>query len=107
MGWWPFAGRTRKDSNVDQRIHVKGTKVWLQELQEICERNFDSPEEAKRLIRQMQVEWKDAAERGDLDQELSAGLERRAFHLLKSDVKEWSDLLDDIEFWRPGWRSER
>ena len=107
MGWWPFSRRARKDSTVDDRIHVKGTQVWLQELQEICERNFDAPEEAKRMMRQMQVEWNEAASRGDLDEELRTGLDRRAFHLLKSDAKEWSDLLDDLEFWRPGWRSDR
>ena len=107
MGWWPFKRKVVDTQDQKDRLHIKGTRVWLQELQEACELNFDSPEEGKRIIRYLQVEWKKAAAEGNLDEELRQGLERRAFYLLKSDATEWSSLLDDLEFWRPGWRSDR
>ncbi|MBJ24254.1 MAG: hypothetical protein CMB64_06240 [Euryarchaeota archaeon] len=106
MKWWPFRRVSNKQSKIDSKIHIKGTRIWLQELQEVCEKSFDKPEDAKRIIRQMQIEWKDAAKRNEIDEELIIGLDRRAFHLLNADEKEWSDLLDNLKFWRPGWKGD-
>ena len=52
----------------------------------------------------MQIEWKDAAKRKEIDEDLIEGLDRRAFYLLKADDQEWSELLDNLKFWRPGWK---
>lgn len=104
MGWWRFGRKPGEE--VDSTIHVRGTRVWLQELQEVCERNFDTPAEAQRQIRQMQLEWTEAHREGDLALELFEGLERRCFRLLMSEGPEWLALLDDIGFWKPGWRPE-
>ena len=106
MKWWPFRKPQKNSIKHDSNIHVKGTRVWLQNLQEICEENFDTPHEGKRLIRQMQIEWKDAGERKEIDDELIEGLDRRAFYLLKADEDEWSALLDNLKFWRPGWKAD-
>ncbi|CAI8269196.1 MAG: Uncharacterised protein [Methanobacteriota archaeon] len=106
MKWWPFKKPQKKVTIHDSKIHVKGTRIWLQNLQEICEKNFDNPPEAKRLIRQMQIEWKEAAKLKEIDLELIEGLDRRAFYLLKADEKEWNDLLDNLKFWRPGWKAD-
>jgi len=32
------------------------------------------------------------------------GLESRAFHLLTCDDSEWMRWLDDLDFWKPGWK---
>ncbi len=104
MGWWPFTKKKSADSG--ENLHIKGTKVWIEELQQACERNYDSPTGGHMLIREMQVEWGDAHRDGDLDKELFEGLERRAFHLLRADGKDWITLLDDLEFWKPGWRAK-
>ncbi len=106
MKWWPFKKSQKKDRKHDSKIHVKGTRIWLQNLQEVCEKNFDTPHEGKRLIRQMQIEWKEAANLKEIDQELIEGLDRRAFYLLKADEKEWNELLDNLKFWRPGWKAD-
>ncbi|MEE3134285.1 MAG: hypothetical protein VX277_00545 [Candidatus Thermoplasmatota archaeon] len=115
MTWWPSPvkyflnkfGKSQKiNTNVDSQIHVKGTRVWIQELQEVCEKNFNSPHEGKRLIREMQIEWKDAAKRKEIKLELIEGLDRRAFYLLKANDDEWTELLDNLSFWRPGWKAD-
>ena len=99
--------KSRKDrSYVDSQIHVKGTRVWIQELRDVCEKNFNAPHEGKRLIREMQIEWKDAAKRKEIKLELIEGLDRRAFYLLKANDDEWSELLDNLSFWRPGWKAD-
>ena len=104
MKWWPFGKGAKSPQKYDSEIHIKGTRVWLQNLQDICEKNFDSPTNGKRLIREMQIEWKDAAKRKEIDEDLIEGLDRRAFYLLKADDQEWSELLDNLKFWRPGWK---
>lgn len=104
MGWWPF-GWAKKDK-ADSTVHIKGTRAWLSELQEACERNHDSPAEAHIRIRHMQVEWTDAHREGDLDLELFEGLERRSFRLLMADGPDWLALLDNLDFWKPGWRPD-
>ena len=106
MTWWPFRKPHKYKTNNERQIHIKGTRVWLQELQEICEKNFNSPHEGKRLIREMQIEWKDAAELKEIELELIEGLDRRAFYLLKADEKEWTEILDNLNFWRPGWKAD-
>ena len=88
MGWWPF--RRREKPLIDDP-HIKGTRVWLTELREICEMNFDNHAEGQRRITQMQIEWKDAHNDAEIDSELLQGLERRAFRLLRADGDAWLD----------------
>ena len=73
MGWWPFKSKPSKPRSNDPIR--KDTRTWLEELQEICEKNFDKPEEARRRIRQMQVEWSDAVDKNILDQGTAEGWE--------------------------------
>ena len=104
MGWWPFAKKS-KSSRIPDVIR-RDTRSWLSDLQEMCERNFDSPEDARRQIRQMQIEWRDANSDGEMDDSLFEGLQMRAFRLLKGDDNEFTLWLDNLEFWKPGWRPE-
>lgn len=102
MGWWPFKRKETGDRPNDPIR--KDTRTWLEELQEICEKNFDKPEEARRQIRQLQVEWKDSVEKNILDDGTAEGLQARAFRLLTCDDDAWLELLDDLDFWKLGWR---
>ena len=102
MGWWPF--KRKETGNRTNDPIRKDTRTWLEELQEICERNFDKPEEARRQIRQLQVEWKDSVEKNILDDGTAEGLQSRAFRLLTCDDDAWLELLDDLDFWKLGWR---
>ena len=104
MGWWPFS--RKGDTKPSHDVHIKGTRVWIQELQQACERHYNLPPQAHSIIREIQIEWSDAYRNGDINKELFEGLERRAFHLLRADGEEWIKLLDDLEFWKPGWRPE-
>ena len=102
MGWWPFKRETTTDCG--DNLHIRGTKVWLTELRELCENHHDNPEMGRVRVREMQVEWKDAYKDDDLDITLLEGLDRRAFQLLRADDAEWLNWLDNEEFWKPGWR---
>ena len=102
MGWWPFGKRRRDD--VRDSPHIKGARMWLHDLREICERNYENPSAGQSLVREIQVEWSDANRRGDLDDSLREGLDRRAFRLLRSDAEEWLGWLDNEGFWKPGWK---
>ena len=101
MGWWPFGRRREHDGNDP---HMKGTRVWIQDLREVCEKNYENPTAGQSRVREMQVEWKDAHGKGDLDDTLLQGLDRRAFRLLRADEDEWIKWLDDEGFWEPGWK---
>ena len=102
MRWWPFGKWNR--ARVDDPPHVKGTRMWLQELRSICEKNYQNPSAGQALVREMQVEWTDANRRGDLDDMLLQGLDRRAFRLLRASGEEWIGWLDNERFWEPGWK---
>ena len=104
MGWWPFKSKPKKPAIPD--VIRKDTRSWLADLQETCERNFDSPEEARRQIRQMVGEWRDASDEGVMEDSLLEGLNMRAFRLLNCTDDEFSAWLDDLNFWKPGWRPE-
>tara|TARA_B100001996_G_scaffold368421_1_gene340915 strand:+ start:3242 stop:3562 length:321 start_codon:yes stop_codon:yes gene_type:complete len=103
MKWWPFK---KKEKIIQEDPHIKGTHLWLQELREVSEKNFDNHSEGQRLIRQMQVQWTDAHKNGEVSDELLSGLDRRAFRLLRSDSEEWLKWLDNEDFWMPGWGVE-
>ncbi|MGY8745476.1 MAG: hypothetical protein ACKVG2_02875 [Candidatus Poseidoniales archaeon] len=104
MGWWPFKSRPKGPAIPD--VIRRDTRSWLADLQEVCERNFDAPEEARRQIRQMVGEWKDTHEEGVMDDSLLEGLNMRAYRLLNCSDDEFSKWLDNLKFWNPGWRPE-
>ena len=103
MGWWPFR---RREKPLTDDPHIKGTRVWLTELREMCEQHFDNHAEGQRRIAQLQIDWKDAHGEGEVDAELLQGLERRAYRLLRADANDWLSWLDNEDFWRPGWRGD-
>ncbi len=105
MGWWPFGKKKGSASNPNDPI-MKDTRTWLAELRDACEMNFDQPEEARRQIRHMQVEWKDAVDRGEMVPTLREGLEGRAFRLLSCTDSEWLAWLDNLDFWKAGWKPQ-
>ena len=104
MGWWPF--NRRRGNSGDDNPHMRGSRMWLIDLQEACEREYQNPASGKAKVRELQVEWTEAHTRGEISDELLEGLDRRAFRLIRSDSEEWLRWLDDIEFWKPGWRGD-
>ncbi|HIF45992.1 MAG TPA: hypothetical protein EYQ73_04245 [Candidatus Poseidoniales archaeon] len=102
MGWWPFKSKAKANRIPD--VILRDTRSWLTDLQEACERNFDAPEEARRQIRQMAGEWKDANDKGIMADSLLEGLELRAYRLINCDDEEFTHWLDNLGFWQPGWR---
>jgi len=103
MGWWPFK---RKGKALKEEPHMRGARMWIQDLRETCERCYDNHEEGQRQINAMQAEWNEADGRGEVDVSLLDGLERRADKLLHADAGAWLEWLDNEEFWNPGWREE-
>lgn len=104
MGWWPFTSKkSSKRARVDDPL-LKDARTWISELRDVCEMNFEQPEEARRRIRHMQVEWHDAMEIGHLSPANREGLEARAFRLLSCPDDEWMHWLDDLDFWKTGWK---
>ena len=106
MGWGPFGKKSTPSRPVVNDPLLKDTRTWISELRDVCEMNFDQPEEARRRIRQMQVEWRDATEEGMLNPSNREGLESRAFRLLTCSDKEWLAWLDNLDFWKAGWKPE-
>ena len=103
MGWWPFK---RKEKAFEEEPHMRGARMWIQDLREICERCYDDHEEGQGQVSAMRDEWNEARARGEVDSSLLDGLERRAGKLLHADSGTWLECLDNEEFWKPGWREE-
>ena len=80
MGWWPFS-RKSDDTKPSHNVHIKGTRVWIQELQQACEKYYNLPPQAHSVIREMQIEWGDAYRNGDINKELFDGLELSLIHI--------------------------
>ena len=51
-------------------------------------------------------EWKDANSEGVMEDSLLEGLNLRAYRLLKCSDDEFTAWLDNLEFWKVGWRPE-
>jgi len=86
--------------------HIRGTRMWIQDLREMCEKSFDNHTEGQLKVREIQIEWTDAHKEGEITDALLEGLDRRSFRLLRSDSNEWLEWLDDENFWSPGWKGE-
>ena len=77
MSWWPFS--RRKPANFVDEPHIKGSRMWLIELQETCEREYLNSAAGQALVREMQIEWTEAHSRKEISDDLFEGLDRRAF----------------------------
>ena len=78
---------------------MRGARMWIQDLREVCERCYDDHEEGQRLIGELRAEWNEASARLEVEASLLDGLERRADKLLQADAEAWLGWLDDEEFW--------
>ncbi|RJU84702.1 MAG: hypothetical protein DWB93_00560 [Candidatus Poseidoniales archaeon] len=85
---------------------MRGARMWLQDLREVCEKSFNNHTDGQLKVREMQVEWTAANEIGEVSDSLLEGLNRRAFRLLQADSIEWLEWLDNDKFWNPGWKGE-
>ena len=83
MSWWPF-GKKKKSSRAPVSDPLlKDNRTMISELRDACEMNFDNPEEARRQIRRMQVEWNDASQTASqvTSTEVDSKLERSGYSL--------------------------
>ena len=103
MGWWPFVKKRKGFAN---EPHIRGSRLWIHDLREICERNYDQREVGQIEIGGFQLEWRRAHSREEVDDPLLEGLERRAVTLLSADDDEWAQILDNEDFWKAGWGSQ-
>ena len=99
MAVWEKAKQT---SNSNDPI-LKDTRTWLSELRDACEMNFDQPEEA--LGKYATCRWSGKPWTG-------ATWRRRCGRVSKAERfgywnctdKEWLGWLDDLGFWKAGWK---
>ena len=80
--------------------------MWIQDLREVCEKSFDTRETGQLEVESLRGEWHMAFSEKEVDVALLDGLERRAILLLGAGDSDWSDLLDDEDFWKAGWGSK-
>ncbi len=78
--------------------------MWIQDLREVCEHHYDDHERGHQAVRDIRDEWLATRARGELDEALFEGLQRRSVRLLESEGEQWLAWLDDEGFWNPGWR---
>ncbi len=80
--------------------------MWIQDLRELCERNFNDRDEGQLGVEEMRLEWRKSHSEGEVSESLLDGLERRALLLLEAGESEWTSILDNEEFWKAGWGSK-
>ncbi|PDH25732.1 MAG: hypothetical protein CND84_00115 [Marine Group II euryarchaeote MED-G35] len=80
--------------------------MWIQDLRECCERNFDERDRGQLEVEEVRNKWRAAHSDGEVDESLLDGLERRSKLLIDAQDSEWSILLDNEDFWKVGWGSK-
>ena len=80
--------------------------MWIQDLREACERNFEQREKGQLKVEEIRNKWREAHSEGEVDEFLLDGLERRSELLIRAKDSEWSRLLDNEDFWKVGWGSK-
>jgi len=80
--------------------------MWIQDLREACERNFEQREKGQLQVEEIRNKWREAHSEGEVDESLLDGLERRSELLIRAKDSEWSRLLDNEDFWKVGWGSK-
>ena len=98
--------RRRKTKPFVEEPHMRGARMWLQDLREVCEKSFNNHTDGQLKVIEMQIEWTAANKIGEVSDSLLEGLDRRAFRLLQADSIEWLEWLDNDKFWNPGWKGE-
>lgn len=93
-----------KKHNLSNDPILKTYANWLAELRESCEHHYEQPVEGRRQIELLRSEWKDSHDDGTLTKVNLRGLESRARVLLSCNDSEWLHWLDNLEFWKPGWK---
>ena len=63
MGWWPF----RKKRSLHSEPHVRGSKMWIQDLREVCEKSFDNREVGQLEVESLREEWQKAFSEKEVD----------------------------------------
>ena len=58
--------RRRKAKPLAEEPHMRGARMWLQDLRELCEMSFDNHIEGQRKVREMQIEWLDAHKKSEI-----------------------------------------
>lgn len=100
MGWWPFS---RKPVDLTNDPSIKGTRHWLDDLQSLCERNYDDFKAGQLTIQELRESWSRAHQLQELPDQLFEGLEHRVKVLLNCASQDnWLEVLDDEQFWKPG-----
>jgi len=80
--------------------------MWIQDLRESCERNFDERVKGQLEVEEIRNKWRKAHSDGEVDETLLDGLERRSELLIDAQDSDWSKLLDNEDFWKVGWGSK-
>ena len=80
--------------------------MWIQDIREACERNFEQREKGQLKVEEIRNKWREAHSEGEVDESLLDGLERRSELLIRAKDSEWSRLLDNEDFWKVGWGSK-
>ena len=80
--------------------------MWIQDLRESCERNFDERVKGQLEVEEIRNKWRKANSDGEIDESLLDGLERRSELLIDAQDSDWSELLDNEDFWKVGWGSK-
>ena len=80
--------------------------MWIQDLREACERNFEQRGKGQLKVEEIRNKWREAHSEGEVDKSLLDGLERRSELLIGAQDSEWSKLLDNEDFWKVGWGSK-
>lgn len=83
---------------------LKTYTIWLAELRETCEHHYNSPASGRSEVKRCLEEWNLAHHEGTLSKINLDGLVMRADILLTCIDDEWLTWLDNIDFWKPGWK---
>ena len=65
---------------------MRGARMWIQDLREVCERCYDDHEKGQLLIGELRAEWHEASDRLEVEVSLLDGLARRAGARLPADA---------------------
>jgi hypothetical protein len=76
-------------------------------LRETCEHHYNSPSSGRNEVNRFLEEWYRAHQEGTLSKVNLDGLIMRANILLTCTDEEWLTWLDNIDFWKPGWKDRQ
>ena len=62
--------------------------MWIQDIREACERNFEQREKGQLKVEEIRNKWREAHSEGEVDESLLDGLERRSELLIRAKDSE-------------------